>query len=73
LADCSAPVGARAFVGKTFEIIASDNLHQIAAAFTFGREDASPFRASSPLRSVFFRFTLIVTSGLMRTITAPWP
>ncbi|NEU98280.1 DUF3050 domain-containing protein [Bradyrhizobium sp. UFLA 03-164] len=42
LAGCSAPVGARAFVGKTFEIIASDNLHQIAAAFTFGREEAIP-------------------------------
>ncbi|AID34833.2 MULTISPECIES: DUF3050 domain-containing protein [Mesorhizobium] len=42
LASCSAPVGARAFVGKTFEIIASDNIHQIAAAFTFGREEAIP-------------------------------
>jgi Protein of unknown function (DUF3050) len=42
LANCSAPVGARAFVGKTFEIIGSDNLHQIAAAFTFGREETIP-------------------------------
>lgn len=42
-----APAGACAFVTRTFEIIESDKVHTIAAAFAFGREQAmSPmFRA----------------------------
>lgn len=42
LRHCQGPVGARAFVAKTFEIISSEKPHVIAAAFTFGREEPIP-------------------------------
>ncbi len=41
------PAGPRAFTRATFQLIESDRLHALAAAFTFGREDLIPgmFRA----------------------------
>jgi hypothetical protein len=39
---CNAPKSAQDFVEKTFSIIQGDQLHSIAAAFTFGREDIIP-------------------------------
>jgi hypothetical protein len=42
LETCGAPEAARKFVGSTFSLIESGGLHQIAAAFTFGREDVIP-------------------------------
>jgi hypothetical protein len=42
LAGASAPEHVRAFVHKTFAIIGGGNLHEIAAAFTYGREDLIP-------------------------------
>lgn len=39
---CNAPKSAQNFVEKTFSIIDGDQLHCIAAAFTFGREDIIP-------------------------------
>jgi hypothetical protein len=42
LARSSAPDAAQRFVRTTFRIIERGKLHEIAAAFTFGREDLIP-------------------------------
>ncbi len=38
----SVPSSAAKFIGTTFDIIERDNLHEVAAAFAFGREDLIP-------------------------------
>lgn len=38
----SVPSSAAKFIGTTFDIIDRDNLHEVAAAFAFGREDLIP-------------------------------
>jgi hypothetical protein len=42
LLRCGAPHEAAEFVQNTFRILAEDELHKTAAAFTFGREDLIP-------------------------------
>jgi Protein of unknown function (DUF3050) len=42
LALCGAPEHARRFVQTTFQLIEQGELHAVAAAFTFGREDLIP-------------------------------
>jgi hypothetical protein len=42
LIHANAPSAAASFVGSTFEIIGRDRLHEVAAAFAFGREDLIP-------------------------------
>jgi hypothetical protein len=37
-----APPAAREFVGKTYDVLESDQTHRIVACFTFGREDVVP-------------------------------
>ncbi|MCI0333793.1 MAG: DUF3050 domain-containing protein [Planctomycetes bacterium] len=50
LEQAGAPAAVRPFVRTTFEIIASDKPHAVAAAFTFGRENLIP-QIFSPLVS----------------------
>ncbi len=42
LTQAQAPASAADFVASTFEIIGRDRLHEVAAAFAFGREDLIP-------------------------------
>ena len=42
LTEAQAPASAREFVETTFDIIHSGQLHAVASAFTFGREDLIP-------------------------------
>lgn len=42
LGVCNAPAGVQAFVGTTFQTIATERPHAIAAAFALGRETAIP-------------------------------
>ena len=50
------PGPARAFVGKTWEIVESQSPHKIAAAFTVGREDVIPEMFQNILKSIEKRF-----------------
>ena len=50
------PGPAKAFVGKTFEIVESQSPHKIAAAFTLGREDVIPEMFQNVLKSVAKHF-----------------
>jgi len=47
-----APAGARQFVRTTFSIIGTGELHRIAAAFAFGREDLIPEMFSAIIREM---------------------
>ncbi len=42
MAGCEAPPAVRAFVARTFEVLAQNDLAVLAAVFTFGREDLLP-------------------------------
>lgn len=42
LERCGAPAAVQRFVGHTFEVIRGGRAHEIAAAFTYGREDLIP-------------------------------
>jgi hypothetical protein len=42
LDESGAPEGAKAFVRQTLEVVEGGNAHEIAAVFTFGREDLIP-------------------------------
>lgn len=52
LEQSDAPAGAREFVKSTFRIIHSKKLHQVAAAFAFGREDLIPQMFSAIVREM---------------------
>jgi len=47
-----APEAARQFVSSTFELIGSGGVHELAAAFTFGREDVIPDMFRSLVRDL---------------------
>ncbi|MFW5659310.1 MAG: DUF3050 domain-containing protein [Bacteroidota bacterium] len=42
LETCGAPTAAKSFVQQTLELVEAGELHKIAAAFTFGREEVIP-------------------------------
>jgi hypothetical protein len=52
LVDCGAPAACRQFVRTTFGMINSGKPHVVAAAFTFGREEAIPGMFGGLLRAI---------------------
>jgi len=56
LHSTAAPAAARQFVDTTFELIRSSEIHSMAAAFTFGREDVIPDMFRSLVRDLNRKF-----------------